>query len=148
MFETIYFRFRSSPSPRAFLPLSHLFHIYSLGLKEEKKIEIRRATKLEWRKENAKNLRLYSFLSTASFLLSLKLHSLFVSVLLSVNRNFSPSAIPRTSSLGHSRFSSLAQKYTRPSERSSVFSIPSQSPTPTPLSSFRSFSSLPWRPRG
>lgn len=154
VFQTIYFRFHPSQPPRTSPLPPHLSHIYSLNLEEEKKKgdEIRRAPKLEWREVDAQNLRLYplSFLRKF-FLLSLKLHSLFVTVLLSVNRNFSPSAIPRPSPLGHSRFSSRAGVCTRargsglPSF-SSLRNLPP--PSSRPFSSFRSFSSLPWRPRG
>lgn len=92
-----------------------------------------RATKVKRREKkkkkkggNARNLRLYisAFLS-ASFFLSLKLYFFFVTVVLPVNRNFSPSAIrtsPRPSDAFSLRFSSRPRRGVHAPERSSVFS--------------------------
>lgn len=110
MFKTIRFRFHSFLTSHMFLPFSLSYPFHSLNLKEIlKKDEIKRIERIE----DTKILRLYvpaSFLRKfSSFSQTALPVPLFVTVLLSVNRNFSPSAIPRSSSLGHSRLSSRAK---------------------------------------
>lgn len=109
-----------------------------------------RATKVKRRKKkkkkkkggNARNLRLYisAFLS-ASFFLSLKLYFFFVTVVLPVNRNFSPSAIRTSSSLGRVFPSLLVSSTKRSTRARAVFRLFQPPRLPSSLSP--SFSPLP-----
>lgn len=149
--------FRSSLSLSLLVPLiPHLFLQFSREEKENNEMgratKVKRGRKKKGKRGNARNLRLYisAFLS-ASFFLSLKLYFFFVTVVLPVNRNFSPSAI---------RFSSLGRVFPSPlvsSAKRSTRGLPSFPTASHPLATlprstlfrpFRSFSSLPWRPRG